>query len=1355
MGAHDDVLVRIDEIEAELRDLFGELHEMRALVSRTAAVPAAEMTEVTAVAMTAPAPVPEPAAVAPKAQLSPQARREAAIVAARILLSEGRPTAALDELERAIADARAHGDEDGLRHLGTELQGIARYRPLVRDRALELVALARATLATRDIAAPGVPPAERAPAAPPAAARPTTAPQAAPAQPRVAHAAVVPRPAPPAAPPRPPRRSVAELARDWDLLGPRGFAIVGGAVTALGITLLFVLATNRGWITPAMRVLMGAAVSALAVGVGFWVRKRYGQMQMSLGAVGAGIAGGYASLAAAAARYDLVPDWLALPLAGVIAAIAVAIAIAWSSETVAAIGLVGAALAPALQAIDTGMTWPAAAFAVIVLVATLPLSVPRRWQQLLIGIAAIVTAQVGWLAHASDGSADAGTTAVVAALVLAVLAAGIWLQLASETKDLDPLAVSFALAAVGLALLLVRQLFDADRDMGLALAVAAVVWATAWLVLRRSQPSLALVLGVSSLTLAAVASADLLSGTGLAVTWAAESVLLSALAWRLHDARLQLTALAYAVLAGANAFTADAPPDVIFHAPVSGAAAGSIAALAAAVLAAGLLAPAETVPRTESGLLAWLAVARAELAKYRDPIRQWLVFAGAALGTYAAALALVSISFRPGHLAATILAAAVGAAVTAFSARRGSLELVAASLAWLAGVYLVALAFDVPEFMVEAVHRSYGGWALIGAAAGVLAGAFAFQLLFPNPGPPVVPAFAGVVALASTAAGIALVSPPGDVLTSSWIGWRLLAPAVVFAALSAGVFRIERHRDLATIMWALATTALLGSEWLVVQDPTWRAVAFAVTAAALASLAGPLRESRFWFAGWGLTVATAVGAIGWGAQPWALVDDQPVRLALGPLAAALALFVVAGLAWRDSARRDLVTCAWAVGVVALLDAEAFAIQNGMWIAVAFAATAAVVAALERPLREQRLWLAGWTLSVTTAAGAMLWLAQPWALVDDQPVRLALGALAAAAALFGVAALAWRDPARRDLVTCAWALGIVALLDAEAFAIQDVTWIAVAFAATAGVVAALERPLREPRLWLAGWVLASGTAFVTSLVLAGNWLSYGPEPARYAIAAFGAAAAVSVVCGLAWRVSARRDLITGAWGVGVVTLILGEAFVLGGGPSTAFAAALTGGAVALLTVPLREERLWWAGAVVVSVTSAAVLVLLTPPTHFLTASASPGQGLWVAIGCLVAGIALHLSGSAYRRWVDAIGAVGALYVLSLAILELAERAFGGSVQTDFERGHVLVSSLWALIGLALLVAGLIRDERLLRFGGLALFGLSLAKIFLYDLSTLSSVARAFSFIAVGALVLAGGFFLQKLSSHMGPRRPRMP
>ena len=433
MGARDDVLVRIDEIEGELRELFGEVHELRALLTQAAA-PAAEPI--------APAPVPavaEPpsAAAAPAPHVSAATRRETAIVAARILLSEGRPTEALDELEGAIDNAVAHGDEDGLRQLGAELQGIARYRPRVRDRALELAAVARAALA--DAAAAGAEaPGQPAPAVkPPMTERPGPTPTPTVHAP-VAHVAAAPSPAPPAAPPRPPRRGVADLARDWDLLGPRGFAIVGGAVTALGIILLFVLAANRGWITPTMRVAIGALVSAAAVGVGFWVRRRYGQMQMSLGAVGAGIAGGYASLAAAAARYDLVPDWLALPLAGVIAAVAVVIAIAWSSELLATIGLLGAALAPGLQAIDTGMTWPAAAFAVIVLAATLPLSIPRRWTLLLVGIAAVVTAQVAWLAHASDLSADAGTTAVAAALVLVVLAAGIWLQLASETDGSRP-----------------------------------------------------------------------------------------------------------------------------------------------------------------------------------------------------------------------------------------------------------------------------------------------------------------------------------------------------------------------------------------------------------------------------------------------------------------------------------------------------------------------------------------------------------------------------------------------------------------------------------------------------------------------------------------------------------------------------------------------------------------------------------------------------------------------------------------------------------------------------------------------------------------------------------------------------
>ena len=41
--------------------------------------------------------------------------------------------------------------------------------------------------------------------------------------------------------------------------------------------------------------------------------------------------------------------------------------------------------------------------------------------------------------------------------------------------------------------------------------------------------------------------------------------------------------------------------------------------------------------------------------------------------------------------------------------------------------------------------------------------------------------------------------------------------------------------------------------------------------------------------------------------------------------------------------------------------------------------------------------------------------------------------------------------------------------------------------------------------------------------------------------------------------------------------------------------------------------------------------------------------------------------------------------------------------------------------------------------------SLGKIFIYDLPSLSSVTRALSFLAVGAVLLLGGFFYQHLSA----------
>ena len=100
MAAPTDVLSRIDEIEGELRGLSAELHELRALVTQAAVAPVAEPTPA---AGPAAAPVPAADRASP---VDPAARLEAAIAAARIHLSEGERSAALDELERAIEFSR-------------------------------------------------------------------------------------------------------------------------------------------------------------------------------------------------------------------------------------------------------------------------------------------------------------------------------------------------------------------------------------------------------------------------------------------------------------------------------------------------------------------------------------------------------------------------------------------------------------------------------------------------------------------------------------------------------------------------------------------------------------------------------------------------------------------------------------------------------------------------------------------------------------------------------------------------------------------------------------------------------------------------------------------------------------------------------------------------------------------------------------------------------------------------------------------------------------------------------------------------------------------------------------------------
>ncbi len=900
---------------------------------------------------------------------------------------------------------------------------------------------------------------------------------------------------------------------------------------AFGIGLFFVLASNRGWIDDRARVALGAVASVLVFGAGLVLRARFGQYWAAVAAVGAGIAGAYATLAAAAARYDLVPDALALPLAGAIAAGATLVAVRWRSQVIAALGLVGAALAPALQALDSDLTWESAAFAVIVFLATAVVAIPLRWRELLVTNTAIVALQIEWLVASEGEPVGGGTIAVAAVFTLGLLAVAVGGQVGSRQALAEPLALAYALGAFAVALLGAVQLFDAGTDRGIVLMVAAVIWAAVFAALQwRKLEDLALAVGVSALALAAVGTADLLVGGTLTVVWAAEAVVLAIVARKLGDARLRATAIAYATLATGHGLATDARLDRLFSDSADHVEAVlPLAAAAVAAAACGLLAPARYEPRTEQGLLAFVREVRLVFERRRRGIAEALCFAAAAVATLAGSFALVAMSFEWGHIGASALAAAVGAAILASAGLRRSPELTVAAYAWMLVVLLEAFAFDAPEFYDE---TSRGGWSVLAAAGGLLAGAYASRSLDPKQWhADAVHGVAAAVAAASTWIAFPL-------LTQSELrgGIGYLAAATVFGALAAGIFRRDGFRNASTTLWALGLPFLIAAEALLVTDPTARAVVIAATG-----------------------------------------------LALGVLA--------------------------------------------------------------RLVREVRLWLAGGAVVLLTTAVSLLFHVQPWLEEGELDLRLALASGACALAAFGLAALVWRDEGLRDLSTILWSVGIVAVLATERVLVDDLRW-------------------------------------------------------------------------------------------------------------TAFVIALTGAMLAALARPLGEARLWLAGGVVTGVTTIAVLLTLTPPSHLFEASASPGSSLWVLAACVASLVVLAVMAPDERLRI-AIGAIAGgllLYAASLGILELAERLSSASVETDFERGHTAVSALWALVGLALLVAGLLRGSTVMRYAGLALFGVSLVKIFLYDLAELSSVARAFSFIFVGGLLLAGGFFLQRLSHRLGPHAP---
>lgn len=263
--------------------------------------------------------------------------------------------------------------------------------PVAAAREVSVHAASISTTEATPAALPSLPPS--APRVdPPSTAGPVIAPPA-------ASVPAAPRPPPPAStqaqaaiPPTPPKPAF-----EWERwLGIRGAAAAGAVVLALAMVLFVKYSIEHGWLSPSMRVALGAITAIAALVSSEALRKRFGATSNGLAA--AAIVGLYADTWAARGLYQLIPMELAFVLMVLTTAVCALLAVRHHSLLIATLGLAGGFATPFL--LSTGSNRPIALFGYVLLldVAFVIVALKKKWHGIaLMALAGTALTQFAWV----------------------------------------------------------------------------------------------------------------------------------------------------------------------------------------------------------------------------------------------------------------------------------------------------------------------------------------------------------------------------------------------------------------------------------------------------------------------------------------------------------------------------------------------------------------------------------------------------------------------------------------------------------------------------------------------------------------------------------------------------------------------------------------------------------------------------------------------------------------------------------------------------------------------------------------------------------------------------------------------
>ena len=609
-----------------------------------------------------------------------------------------------------------------------------------------------------------------------------------------------------------------------------------------------------------------------------------------------------------------------------------------------------------------------------------------------------------------------------------------------------------------------------------------------------------------------------------------------------------------------------------------------------------------------------------------------------------------------------------------------------------------------------------------------------------------------------------------------WMGGFTALLAILHALLLIG-FRLRSESPRTLVPYAAALTVAFAALAVPVQlDGAWVTVAWGAEALALVAISFRLRMPELRWFGALVFIVAAVWLLALD-TPDALGDDLSLFINWPMLSYASAMVLPAAAAWILRRRlNDLehwerpAVAAFAVAAAAIA-AVAIPVQlDGVWITVAWNLELLALVAISFPLRVRELRWFGYLLFAASAG----WLANdtPGYLDRDLSLLVNWPMLSYASAIVLPAFAAWIVERRRDTLETLERAAVPGLAVAAAFftavaiPVQfDGVWIGVAWSVEALALVAISFPLRLPQLRWFGFLVFGAASVRLFAFDTPELLDRDFEPfLNFTMLAYGAAvlsAAATAVILLRRRDSLEVEdelaaLVYPVWAalfaVIAIPVQVGGIWVSVGWAGEALI-------LLALAIRFRLDTLRWFSYVVLG----AMLVRLAA---FDTGDVDLEE-YWpvvnwrflafaVGIGVLYAGqwIVTRFGVDSEHPWAEdeasgtpralfGLATLTTLWILSAEVFASADSALFDLTSNASENVSILgLTLVWGLYGALLMLAGVLRRWRWVRVAGLALLVVAVVKLFAYDSQALEQIYRVIAFIALGAILIAGGLLYQR-------------